>query len=520
MIKRLVLGCKSFNYSISNSTFDEFYICEFVIAVNLMLAFRNNSKILIGVIVSVFLIVLFWWVLKDQPFDVAERIPGMDDRPPMEIRSDTVIIGEYLDSLAEFDEFVAGDWPRFRGADFDNISKDSTPLAETWDTSGPSIIWRNTLGEGYAGPAVHNGRVYLLDYNERRKADMLRCFSLMSGKELWRRWYYVELKRNHGYSRTIPAVTDNYVVTIGPRSHVMCVDPLNGNMFWSIDLETEYGIPGRETGRVTPDFYTGQCPLIDNDVAVIAPGVKALMIGVDCATGTVLWQTPNPDSLRMSHGSIIPMVIYGKRMYVYNAVGGVCGVSAEGDDIGKLLWTTTEWNPATTAASPILLGNNEIAVFGSYGAGGARIKINADQSGYSAVVLEEHKAPEGISSDQQTPIIVGDYIWSMLPLNAGPLKGQFVCYHKSDLTTPVWTSGKENRYGMGLGPYIVSGDKMYLLDDDANLFLFKMENNSVTLLASHKVLDGIEAWGPMAIAGNYLIMRDARNLLCLNIGKY
>jgi outer membrane protein assembly factor BamB len=60
---------------------------------------------------------------------------------------------------------------------------------------------------------------------------------------------------------------------------------------------------------------------------------------------------------------------------------------------------------------------------------------------------------------------------------------------------------------------------MYLLDDDGKLYFYRMKNNSVTLLASHKILNGIEAWGPMAIAGNYLIMRDARNLLCLNIGK-
>jgi len=483
-----------------------------------MSLFKRNSTAYISLFLIALSIVLFLWLFKDPYGDLTERIPGMDNRPKMEIRSDTVIVGEFLDTLAEFDDFVAGNWPRFRGADFDNISKDTTPLAESWDTTGPPVIWRVTLGEGYAGPAVHNGRVYLLDYNERRKADMLRCFSLKSGTEIWRRWYYVDMKRNHGYSRTIPAVTDNYVVTIGPRSHVMCLDPLNGNMFWSIDLEKEYGIPGKEKGRITPDFYTGQCPLVDNDIAVIAPGVKALMIGVECATGNVLWETPNPDSLRMSHGSITPMVIYGKRMYVYNAVGGVCGVSAEGDDIGELLWTTTEWNPATTAASPILLGNNEIAVFGSYGAGGGRIRINYDGSGFSAVLMEQHKANSGVSSDQQTPILVGDFVWSMLPLNAGPLKGQLVCYHKSDLTTPVWTSGKDNRFGMGLGPYIVSGDKMFLLDDHANLFLFKIQNSTVTPLASHTVIDGIEAWAPMAIAGNYLIMRDSRNLLCLNIG--
>jgi len=485
-----------------------------------VLSILKNKIVITGFIVAVCVISLALWLSGDYPHaDIIARVPGMDNRPKMAIRNDSVVIGEFFDTVSVIDEVAYGDWPRFRGKDFDNISKDTVPLAESWDTAGPPILWRATLGEGYSGPVVHNGRVYILDYNERRKADVLKCFSLSSGKELWRRWYYVELKRNHGYSRTIPAVTDKYVVTIGPRSHVMCTDPVNGNLLWSIDLEKEYGIPGRETGRITPDFFSGQCPLIDNDIAVIAPGVKALMIGVDCASGKVLWTTPNPDSLRMSHGSIMPMTIHGKKMYVYNAVGGVCGVSADKEDAGKLLWVTTEWSPATTAASPLYLGNNEIAVFGSYGAGGARIVINFDGNKYSATVKEQHKGTEGIASDQQTPIMIGEYVWAVMPENAGPLKKQLVCFHKSDLLTPVWSSGKDSRFGRGLGPYIVSGDKMYLLDDDCNLYLFKINKTDVKLLASHKIIDGIEAWGPMAIAGKFLIMRDARNLLCLNIGK-
>ena len=62
-------------------------------------------------------------------------------------------------------------------------------------------------------------------------------------------------------------------------------------------------------------------------------------------------------------------------------------------------------------------------------------------------------------------------------------------------------------------------DKMILLDDDANLYLFRLEGSKASLISQHKILKGIEAWGPMAIAGNYLIMRDARNMLCLYIGK-
>jgi outer membrane protein assembly factor BamB len=106
-----------------------------------------------------------------------------------------------------------------------------------------------------------------------------------------------------------------------------------------------------------------------------------------------------------------------------------------------------------------------------------------------------------------------------MPENAGPLKKQLVCYNVSDLRRAVWTSGKDNRYGRGLGPYIVKGDKMFLLDDDANLFLFRLDGPSASLISKYKFIDGIEAWGPMALAGNYLVLRDSRNLLCLFIGK-
>jgi outer membrane protein assembly factor BamB len=481
---------------------------------------KINTTLIIAIVSVVFAVILLWWVInKNQPYNIVERIPGMDNRPKVSFNTDSVVIGQYLDTFSIVDEILPGSWPHFRGKDFDNISKDETPLAEDWDSSGPQIVWRTSLGEGYAGPAVLNGRVYLLDYNEKKKADMLRCFSLKSGKELWRRWYNVDLKRNHGYSRTIPSVTDKWLVSIGPRSHVMCLDPLNGKLLWTIDLEKKYGIPGKENGRITPDFFTGQCPLIDDNIAVIAPGGKAIMIGVDCKSGKILWETPNPDTMRMSHCSIMPATVYGKKMYIYNAIGGVIGVSAEGEDRGRLMWKTTEWSPSTVAASPLFLGNNEFAVFGNYGAGGARIRVKQEGSGYKAEVIEQHKSVNGLASDQQTPILIGNYIWTVMPENSGALKKQLVCFNKSDLLKPVWSSGKDNRYGRGLGPYIASGDKIFLLDDDGKLYYFLRKESSVSLIASHKILDGIEAWGPMAIASNFLLMRDSKNLLCLNIGR-
>ena len=76
---------------------------------------------------------------------------------------------------------VAGSWPWFRGPEGDGIARDPTPLARSWPTSGPPVLWNVALGEGYAGGAIHDGRVYVLDYDEQRQADTLRCLSLDDG---------------------------------------------------------------------------------------------------------------------------------------------------------------------------------------------------------------------------------------------------------------------------------------------------------------------------------------------------
>lgn len=61
--------------------------------------------------------------------------------------------------------------------------------------------------------------------------------------------------------------------------------------------------------------------LIDGNVAVLATGGTALMIGVDLLTGRKIWETPNPRGWKMSHSSIIPFTFDGRRMYVYSASG-------------------------------------------------------------------------------------------------------------------------------------------------------------------------------------------------------
>ena len=169
------------------------------------------------------------------------------------------------------------------------------------------MLWSVEVGEGYAGPAVLEGRVYLLDYDQKKQADVVRCLSLADGKEIWRYSYPVKIKRFHGMSRTVPAVTDKYVVTLGPKGHVTCLDSKTGEFRWMLNLVKEYG-------TTIPQWYAAQCPLIDDGKAIIAPGGTVLMMAVDCETGKIVWQTPNPDKWVMTHSSIVPDGVQGQQV--------------------------------------------------------------------------------------------------------------------------------------------------------------------------------------------------------------
>jgi outer membrane protein assembly factor BamB len=297
----------------------------------------------------------------------------------------------------------------------------------------------------------------VLDYDERKKYDVLHCYSLVDGTELWRRYYTVNIKRNHGMSRTIPAVNDKYVVTMGPRCHVMCCDAVTGDLLWGIDLAREYK-------TTVPLWYTGQCPVIDNNTAVIAPGGTALMMGVDCATGEVVWHTPNPDSLKMSHSSVVTMTIAGKKMYVYNALGGLTGISAEESDKGRLLWKTKDFNPSVIAPSPLYAGQNRIFITAGYGAGGALIQIRRNGDSFSVQTLQVYKPSEGMASEQQTPIFKDGYVFNIQTKDAGTSRNQFVCCLSGNFRDILWTSNTTERFG--LGPYIIADNKFFILNDE------------------------------------------------------
>lgn len=401
---------------------------------------------------------------------------------------------------------LPGSWPCFRGPDRDGVGREGFPLAREWPEGGPPVVWEIAVGDGHAGAAIHNGRVYVLDYDTTREEDALRCLSLADGREIWRWSYGVRIKQNHGMSRTVPAVTDDYVVALGPKCHVTCLDSTTGDHKWTMDLAREYGTK-------VPLWYAAQCPIIDDGIAVIAPaGSDVLMMGIDCESGLVLWKTPNRRRWEMPHSSIVPMALGGRRTYVYAGMRGVIGVSA---DDGSRLWESVAWRgKMAVAPSPVVAGEGRVLVSAGYGVGAVMLGLREEGRKVVAEPLFTLK-PSVFGSEQHSAVYYEGYVYGVRP------SGDLACLDTDG--NVLWTSGKGARFFKGYGPIMIADGMIIAMEPGSTrkprnlLRLVEATPEGYRQLAEAKVLGGHDAWGPMALAGGRLIVRDFNTMRCLDL---
>lgn len=395
-----------------------------------------------------------------------------------------------------------GEWNQFRGRDRDAIAKDF-PILEHWGEDDPRILWRIPVGEGHAGAAVFGGCAYLMDYDEEAREDAVRCLSLLNGEDIWRYSYPVRIKRNHGMSRTVPAVNEQYVVTLGPMGHVHCLKSASGELVWRKDLSAEYG------SRI-PEWYAGQCPLIESDRVILAPAGKAcLMTALDLVTGEPIWETPNEENWGMTHSSIMPVWFEGALQYVLCTTEGVVGVDATD---GKLLWKLPDWKiRIANIPSPLDAGDGRILLSGGYNSGAMMVQLTRqDESIVPEILFKTESRVFG--AEQHTPIFHGGLIYGIIP------GGRLACLTREG--ERLWVN---EEFNFGLGPFMMVDGKMLVLDDNhrdpGGLSLFRIGAMGAERIAGADLLEGHEAWAPMAFASGKLILRDMKTMICVDLSR-
>lgn len=393
----------------------------------------------------------------------------------------------------------AENWPQFRGPRRDNISQEKN-LRRDWSDADLKPLWSLPVCQGYAAAAIFGNRVYFNDYDEEKNLWLVRCVGLEDGQEQWRFSYRRRIRPNHGITRTIPAVDENYVFTLDPKCILHCLDAKTGKELWSKNFVADYQT------RIPP-WYNGQCPLIEDERVLVAPGgANALVVALDKKTGNEIWKTPNAEEHPLSHASLMPATLGGVKQYVWCTLKGLVGVAA---DDGRLLWSHARKFNVAVAPSPLPIDDARVFMTSGYEAGSLMVRITKADAGFSTEAIFDWTEPIW-NSEVHTPILFQGHMFAV----GKKKRGLFTCM---DFEGRVdWDS--QGHASFGLGSFLLADGMFFVLEGKTGLLRILDANTSeYRELGTLQVLNGHDVWAPMALSEGRLVLRDMTKMVCLDI---
>jgi outer membrane protein assembly factor BamB len=261
----------------------------------------------------------------------------------------------------------AADWPQFLGPQRNGIY-DGADLAEEWPTKGPQVLWQKSVGHGFSGPVVANGKLIL--FTRAADQETVTCFNAASGDAVWTFAYPTTYDDDFGFDngpRATPAISEGRVYTLGAQGLLHCLDLPTGKKLWSADLQTQF-----QAGK---GFFGIACSPLLEGVAVLLNigGAKgAGIVALRKTDGKLLWKTSNDEA---SYSSPVCASINGSRYALFLTREGLVGVDpATGQNAFDYSWHSRN-RMSVNAATPLVIGN-EIFVSASYGTGAVLLRLN------------------------------------------------------------------------------------------------------------------------------------------------
>jgi outer membrane protein assembly factor BamB len=395
------------------------------------------------------------------------------------------------------------DWPQYLGPDRNAISQEKG-LLRSWPKDGPKVLWTISLGAGYGGAAVSDGKVYVLDRIDNEK-DALRCFDLATGKELWSYHYDAPGRVQHPGSRSTPTIDGKYIYTCGSFGDLYCFDGDTHKPVWNKNIWKDYD------GGSGPRWAISQNPLIYGDSVIVASQTsKAGVVAYDKLTGQVKWASPaleggvgyvSPEIVKIDGNDNLVMITAGRRGGGGGAVIGMDPLS------GRQLWIYKGWSCMIPIANVTEIGDGRLFVTGGYEAGSAMIKV--EKEGNSYTVTEVYKTDD-FGTHVHPAILYKGYLYGHCTTNTR--RDGMVCMSIDGKV--MWKTGRSPVFDKG---GFILADGLILSVDGQKGILYLIEPNPAGYkeLASAKLLDTNECWGPLALTDGKLLIRDQKQMRCV-----
>ena len=311
----------------------------------------------------------------------------------------------------------ADDWTQWRGLDRLGVWHEDG-IIESFPADGLTVTWRTPLRSGYAGPAVADGRVFVVDWLEDPASRTLdgteRAVALdeATGAVLWtHQWQTSYRMMMASYAvgpRATPTVDANRVYVVGATGRLFCLDVETGDVIWSKDYVAEYDTS-------VPTWGIASAPLVDGDklITVVGGEPDALVVAFDKRTGEEIWRAV-PVVGEMGYGQPVIYEAGGVRQLI---VWHAAALVSLDPNTGNVYWSQ-EWEAGSglSVATPVRSG--DYLLVSQFYNGSLMMRLSQDRPTASMLWQGRSRSElpdqtDGLHALITTPLIIGDYIYGV-----------------------------------------------------------------------------------------------------------
>jgi outer membrane protein assembly factor BamB len=411
---------------------------------------------------------------------------------------------------------LADNWPQWGGPQRDLVWREDG-VAETLPAGDLPRMWTATIGAGYSGPAVADGRVFVTDRLADENLERVLCFDASDGTEIWKREYEAPYSISYPLGpRTTPSVDGELVYTLGAVGHLLCLNAAKGDVVWQKDLTKDYGTQ-------LPTWGMAAAPLVDgNQLIVMAGGADgALVVSFDKRTGKELWRSLDDPAVGYA-----PPVIYAFRGRRQLIVWHQSHVSSLDPANGRVLWRHKHpVRDALAVAMPRKLGNR--LFISSFYEGPLMLDLGED--GLSPTVEWDgvggtETQNESIHSIMPTPVVTEDVIYGIS--SYGQLRGL-----DTNTGKMLWETRQPTGEGRWWNAFIVplgsqDSGRAFLANEQGELIFAEISRDGYKELGRAKLIEPLQpiqrrktVWSHPAFAMQSIFARNDRELIRVNLAK-
>jgi outer membrane protein assembly factor BamB len=387
----------------------------------------------------------------------------------------------------------AADWPQFLGPTRNGIYAGEA-LASSWPHEGPPVLWQKSVGQGFSGPVVQDGKLIL--FHRLADQERVECLDASKGTTFWKFEYPTSYQDDFGFDegpRATPSMDHDKVVTFGAEGALHCINLADGKLVWSVSCKEQF--------RAPKGFFGAACsPLIvDRKVLLNIGGTAgAGIVALDENTGRVLWQVSNDEA---SYSSPMLATIDAKPAALFFTRSGLVALNPQDGQVHYEFPWRSRSHASVNAATPLVVGD---AVFlsASYGTGAILLRAHDGK-------LEKSWASDDVLSNHYSTCVYREGF--LYGFHGRQEFGQSLRCVEFRTGKVRWS--KEN---FGAGTVTLATDRLLVLKESGELLLLEASPQQYKELARSQVLPtGVRAYP--AIADGRFFARSKDKLVSLDL---